>query len=263
MLRLTDRPEIDLQPRWSPDGRTIVFASNRTGSFQIFAMDANGSHQRQLTRRPGSSTEPTWAPGGMQIAYTHRLHGADNVDAIDVAGGALRPVTTLGGAHPSWSPDGKQIAFTRRGGVWSVLASGEAPAAPASLLASTATAPAWAPLLNAVGAVAKGTATATLPTGQTIVIGIPPPASPGSGGGGSGGGGSSGGGLRRGLRRRRAQPDSARIRIGDRARRHRRWGDHPAQAGAGHRRRGGHPDRPEGRLGDEPDRRRHEWRRHQ
>jgi TolB protein len=58
--RVTDGGGINEWPRWSPDGRHLVFASNRSGGFDVYTMDADGDHVRRLTRG-GSNTSPSWA----------------------------------------------------------------------------------------------------------------------------------------------------------------------------------------------------------
>jgi TolB protein len=58
--RLTSGSDINEWPRWSPDGRHLAFASNRSGSFDIFTMDANGDHVRRLTKG-GSNSSPFWS----------------------------------------------------------------------------------------------------------------------------------------------------------------------------------------------------------
>jgi len=47
-------------PYWSPDGRRIVFQSNRTGNFQIYVMNADGSDQIRLTNHDGNDYWPSW-----------------------------------------------------------------------------------------------------------------------------------------------------------------------------------------------------------
>jgi TolB protein len=47
-------------PSWSPDGRHIVFQSNRSGTEQIFSVLADGTHLQQLTRE-GRNTQPNWS----------------------------------------------------------------------------------------------------------------------------------------------------------------------------------------------------------
>ena len=59
-MQLTQSTNINEWPRWSPDGRHLAFASNRTGNFDIYTMDADGSHVRRLTRG-GNSFSPAWS----------------------------------------------------------------------------------------------------------------------------------------------------------------------------------------------------------
>jgi TolB protein len=87
VVRLTNDPGIDGEAAWSPDGKQILFASDRGGpayAFQIWLMNSNGSGQTQLTTEGG--TVPVWYPDGgsfeyMQNGAVHRrtLDGSSDV----------------------------------------------------------------------------------------------------------------------------------------------------------------------------------------
>jgi Tol biopolymer transport system component len=59
---LTENPASDVHPTWSPDGRSIAFASNRDGNFEIYVVDVDGSNLRNLTQHPADDTTPAWSP---------------------------------------------------------------------------------------------------------------------------------------------------------------------------------------------------------
>ncbi|HXB21404.1 MAG TPA: hypothetical protein VNV88_08485 [Candidatus Solibacter sp.] len=59
-VQLTHDARVNDFPSWSPDGRHLVFQSNRSGSEQIWMMLADGTHQQQLTRE-GKNTQPNWS----------------------------------------------------------------------------------------------------------------------------------------------------------------------------------------------------------
>lgn len=62
LKRLTDSPEHDWQARWSPDGRQILFTSERNNINQIYLMNADGSQQTPLTSEEYSNFSPIWEP---------------------------------------------------------------------------------------------------------------------------------------------------------------------------------------------------------
>lgn len=82
--------------RWSPDGRSIVFASTRdtVGLPQndIFVMDADGANVRNLSRHPGEDFDPRWSADGRSIVFASLRSGTSLLYEVDVAGGVTRPL---------------------------------------------------------------------------------------------------------------------------------------------------------------------------
>src|SRR5919106_3755803 len=58
-----------VSPVWSPDATQIAFASRRSGSFDIYVMNADGTGTRQLTSGKQNDSHPTWSPDGTRLAF--------------------------------------------------------------------------------------------------------------------------------------------------------------------------------------------------
>lgn len=105
----------DGAPAWSPDGRQIAFYSEAGGQpADLYVMDANGQHLRQLTRTPEAEGYPAWSPDGQQIAFeSHTPDGNFDVYVMNADGSNVRRLTQdpKRDVGPAWSPDGARIAF--------------------------------------------------------------------------------------------------------------------------------------------------------
>jgi len=111
---------IEHSPAFSPDGRRIAFASNRSGVNEIWTCDRDGGSPAQLTFRNENQTgSPKWSPDSRWIAFDS--HGADGetvgVYVVHASGGEPRRVTPpdLPARLPSWSRDGRWIYFVVKG----------------------------------------------------------------------------------------------------------------------------------------------------
>lgn len=129
-IKLTSSTRIDSAPQYSPDGKRIVFQSDRTGSNEIWMCDSDGSNLVQVTFLNGFSGTPRWSPNGQQIAFDSQPGGKGSIYVINAEGGTPRPIVTDDSNNfvPSWSRDGRSIYFasnrTGESQVWKVPAEG-------------------------------------------------------------------------------------------------------------------------------------------
>ncbi len=145
--QVTQGGERNSSPRWSPDGQTLAFVSDRVEKAGLFLLPADGGEARELMRTNSNISDPAWSPDGTHIAFTSVVDPAnptcekpkegaapnvrvtsridykqDNrgylddvrtqVFVVDVALGQTRQVTTEAVDHnfPAWSPDGQSLA---------------------------------------------------------------------------------------------------------------------------------------------------------
>ena len=110
-------------PTWSPDGSRIAFTSDRDGSVDIYAMNADGSGVTRLTNDRAWDLTPAWSPDGSRIAHVSNADAFTRRDGdlffnfkIHVMNADGSGVTRLTDSEatdvsPAWSPDGSRIAF--------------------------------------------------------------------------------------------------------------------------------------------------------
>jgi dipeptidyl aminopeptidase/acylaminoacyl peptidase len=137
-VQLTRRPGRDDTPRWSPDGKTIGYISDRSGTAQVWLLPRTGGDPRQATRHATPVTEFAWSADGKQIAFLAKdadtdedkkrqqdrgdVHVIDrhqknsHLHAVEITTNKSKRLTE-GNFHVtsfSWSPDGKRIAYAAK-----------------------------------------------------------------------------------------------------------------------------------------------------
>ena len=114
-VNLTRNPARDLTPRWSSDGRQIVFVSNRDGNFEIFAMDDVGGNVRQLTSTSGVENRwPSWTGDGRILFHRGTFPNRDVlVMNADGTGETNLTPDSVDSAWAAAAPKGPSIVLSR------------------------------------------------------------------------------------------------------------------------------------------------------
>jgi Tol biopolymer transport system component len=131
-VKLTDSVAHDLNPQYSPDGSRIAFASNRSGTREIWTCASDGRRCAQVTNFNGPflSGTPRWSPDSNSLVFESAAAGQLDIYVISANGGPPRRLTddTTHGMAPSWSHDGKWIYFsskvTGRNEIWKISTAG-------------------------------------------------------------------------------------------------------------------------------------------
>lgn len=122
----------DSGPTYSPDGSTVAFVSNRSGSYEIWITDAQGGAPRRLSNLNAGVIGPiTWRPDGSALVFEARPEGLAHLYEVAVSGGTVRQITF--GPHddvlPQMAPDDETLWFaSNRSGEWQIwrMTAGEA-----------------------------------------------------------------------------------------------------------------------------------------
>ena len=120
LRNVTRSREIEGEPVWSPDGRTLAFtAAEPKLRASVWTIDFESGERRRLTPRQRYSEMGSWSPQGDRVAYstvTNADYGIDDVFAVAFDGTARVRLThnrLLDDERPRWSPESRWIAFLR------------------------------------------------------------------------------------------------------------------------------------------------------
>jgi Tol biopolymer transport system component len=117
LKNLTHTSGYDAEGSYSPHGKHIVFCSNRNGSLELYIMDADGRHVRQLTHAPHCyNGGPFFSPDGKQVIFRSDRKRKDflQIYVINADGTGERALTdepTRVNWAPYWYKDGKHVIY--------------------------------------------------------------------------------------------------------------------------------------------------------
>jgi hypothetical protein len=127
--RLTNGTKDEYHASLSPDGRRLLFVSERNGSRDVWVADADGQNPVPLTDDPGTEDQPAWSADSARIAYAAfpKEGGSFDLWVVQADGGGRRRLTTTAANEifPAWHPSGETLAYvTDAGGTFDLYALG-------------------------------------------------------------------------------------------------------------------------------------------
>lgn len=106
-------PTQDSYAMLSPDGRTLLFQSNRSGRTALYKADADGKNLRVFLDSGDNPSVAVWSPDGARIAFVAEVDKQTEIFVMRADGSGRTRLTQQPGddSHPHWSADGQRIFF--------------------------------------------------------------------------------------------------------------------------------------------------------
>jgi Tol biopolymer transport system component len=112
-----DSTTLERQPRLSPNGKQMLFNSDRNGFINLWVCDPNTNQLSQLTQlQEGGLWDGDWSPDSSRVAFSVNNSSRSVVEVVRVSDSKLLATVSGPGSRfsPTWSPDSKQVYFVRR-----------------------------------------------------------------------------------------------------------------------------------------------------
>jgi eukaryotic-like serine/threonine-protein kinase len=127
----TEGPYSDRQPAYSPDGKWLLFSSNRSGNNDLWRLNRESGELQRLTDNEAQDWDPAPSPDGRYLLFSSNRSGRYQIWMAEADGSSPRQVTDLENAqNPTMTADGDWIVFTRQGaaadeiGIWKIRPDG-------------------------------------------------------------------------------------------------------------------------------------------
>ena len=103
----------DKYPNICPDGKKIVFQSDRSENWQIFTINIDGTDLKRLTENNANDEHPSWSANGTKITFVSDRDGNSEIYVMNADGSDQKNISNhpSDDRHPNWSPDNKKIVF--------------------------------------------------------------------------------------------------------------------------------------------------------
>lgn len=121
-VRLTSQPSYESEPVWSPDGKSIAFASDRAGGSDIYIMSADGGAARRLTYNSAAETPEAFTPDGKFVLFSASIQdpaesalfpyrAMTELYRVPAQGGRTTQVLGTPAVMMTFLPDGKSFIY--------------------------------------------------------------------------------------------------------------------------------------------------------
>ncbi|HEX8943641.1 MAG TPA: PDZ domain-containing protein [Gemmatimonadaceae bacterium] len=114
--RLTATPDVETDPRFSPDGSLIAFSRTAGGNTDVYVVPAAGGDPKRLTYHPGLDRVRGWSPDGKRVIFASDRTSAPQIAylrlwSVPVDGGFEEPLPMPRAFSGTYSPDGRHFAY--------------------------------------------------------------------------------------------------------------------------------------------------------